>query len=79
MTGGRGGYGQMTSSKIAQFRDFLYLKKLLAVSVFVTMLKFESIYYYHDLNYIIIHTNLWGDYWYSGTILLHGQIVLHFT
>ena len=22
---------------------------------------------------------LWGDYWYSGTILLHGQIVLHFT
>ena len=29
--GGRGGggvYGQMTSSKIAQFRDFLYLKKL---------------------------------------------------
>ena len=23
-----GGYGQMTSSKIAQFRDFLYLKKL---------------------------------------------------
>ena len=43
------------------------------------MLKFESIYYYHDLNYIITHTNLWGDYWYSGTILLHGQIVLHFT
>ena len=43
------------------------------------MLKFESIYYYHDLNYIIIHTNLWGDYWYTGTILLHGQIVLHFT
>ena len=33
--GGRGGvYGQMTSSKIAQFRDFLYLKKLLAVSVY---------------------------------------------
>ena len=28
--GGEGGgvYGQMTSSKIAQFRDFLYLKKL---------------------------------------------------
>ena len=26
--GGGGGYGQMTSSKIAQFRDFLYLKKL---------------------------------------------------
>ena len=34
--GGEGGgvYGQMTSSKIAQFRDFLYLKKLLAVSVY---------------------------------------------
>ena len=32
--GGGGVYGQMTSSKIAQFRDFLYLKKLLAVSVY---------------------------------------------
>ena len=31
---GGGVYGQMTSSKIAQFRDFLYLKKLLAVSVY---------------------------------------------
>ena len=41
------------------------------------MLKFESIYYYHDLNYIIIHTNLWGDYWYSGTILLHGRTVIN--
>ena len=30
--GGGGVYGQMTSSKIAQFRDFLYLKKLLAVT-----------------------------------------------
>ena len=34
MTLDEGGYGQMTSSKIAQFRDFLYLKKLLAVSVY---------------------------------------------
>ena len=48
-----GVYGQMTSSKIAQFRDFLYLKKLFKPNNF--------------------------KYWYSGTILLHGQIVLHFT
>ena len=40
------------------------------------MLKFESIDYYHDLNYIIIHTNLWGDYWYSGTILLGSVHIL---